>query len=104
MFETRDGDSSSGEIYLYHNRILLDLDLGEDARPLRETFKHFREITRVEGDNYWIKCLAVLRHDGELKMLFEFEDWSRWSISPANVERSFEILVGEVFPEALTQD
>jgi len=70
-------------------------------KHLRESFKRFREITRVDGDDYWIKCKAVLRRDGDFKMLFEFDDWSRWSITPANVDRAYEILIGDVYPESL---
>ena len=56
---------------------------------------------QLEGDDYWIKCLAVLRSDGDLKMLFEFENWDRWKISPANIERTYEILIGDAYPEAV---
>ena len=102
MFETRDGTSSGGTKFVYNGRERLPLELERtDRRALTDAFKRFREVTRVEGDDYWLKCLAVLRRDGDLKMLFEFDDWSRWSITPANVDRAYEILVGEIYPEAL---
>ncbi len=103
MFQTRDGRSSGGEIFLFNgsNRLEFNLDF-DDQDVIIESFKRLREVTRVEGDAYWIKCIAVLRRDGDMKLLFEFNDWSRWSITPANYERAFEILVGEVYPDAVS--
>lgn len=102
MFETRDGRSSSGEDFLYRGPERLDFKVNfDDQDKILEAFKRLREVTRVDGDAYWIKCLAVLRRDGDMRLLFEFDDWSRWSITPANVDRSYEILVGEIYPEAL---
>ena len=101
-FETRDGLNSDGEIFMFHKRTRISLKLGREIKTIVTNFKRFREITRVDGDDYWIKCKAVLRRDGDFKMLFEFDDWSRWSITPANVDQAYEILVGDIFPEALT--
>jgi hypothetical protein len=102
MFETRDGDSSSGTNFAYAGRRQLNIEFDfDDEDALLEAFKRLREVTRVEGDAYWIKCLAVLRSDGDMRLLFEFDDWSRWSITPANVDRAYDILVGEIYPEAL---
>ncbi|MBO6767354.1 MAG: hypothetical protein JJ901_03495 [Erythrobacter sp.] len=104
MFESRDGVSSGGTKFVYANRVRFPLELGRERRQITDAFKSFREVTRVEGDNHWIKCLAVLRKDGDFKMLFEFKDWKRWTISPANVERAYEILVGEIYPDAIAHD
>lgn len=101
MFETKDGNSSSGEMFLFHSGNRLPFRLGRDMKAITTSFKRLREVTRVDGDDYWIKCLAVLRSDGDMKLLFEFDDWSRWKITPANVDRAFEILVGDVYPEAV---
>jgi hypothetical protein len=102
MFETRDGVSSSGTTFQFHGRTLLDFDMPRDDRlRLTDAFKQLREATRVDGDNYWIKCLVVVRNDGDMRMLFEFRDGKRWSIGPANVDRAFDVLVGEIYPEAL---
>lgn len=102
MFETKDGASSGGEDFLFSgsNRLIFDLSF-DDQDEIIECFKRLREVTRVDGDDYWIKCLAVLRSDGDMKLLFEFDDWSRWKITPANVDRALEILVGDVYPEAV---
>ena len=72
-----------------------------DMKSITTAFKRLREITCVDGDDYWIKVLFVLRSDGEMKFLFEFDDWNRWKITPSNVDHAYEILVGEVFPEAI---
>lgn len=101
MFETQDGASSGGEMFMFHNGNRLPFRLGRDMKDITTAFKRFREVTRVEGDDYWLKCLAVLRRDGDFKMLFEFDDWSRWSITPANVDQAYAMLVGEIYPEAL---
>lgn len=102
MFETADGLSSSGEIFLYAGRKRLEMALDfDDQDSIIENFKRLREVTHVEGDAYWIKCNLILRSDGDLRMLFEFDDKARWKITPANVDRAFDILVGEVYPEAL---
>ncbi|BDG72858.1 hypothetical protein [Roseomonas fluvialis] len=102
MFETRDGRSSSGTDFQFAGRRQLSLEFAfDDMDVILDSFMALREATHVPGDAHWIKCLAVLRHDGEMKLLFEFKDWSRWSITPANVDRALEILVGEVFPEAI---
>jgi hypothetical protein len=102
MFETRDGRSSSGTVFQFSGRRQLTLEFSFDDQDLiLDSFMALREATHVPGDAHWIKCLAVLRADGEMKLLFEFNDWSRWSITPANVDRSLEILVGDVFPDAL---
>ena len=98
MFETKDGISSGGEDFLFHNGRRIDFD---DQDAIIENLKRLREITRVDGDDYWIKVIFVLRSDGDMKFLFEFEDWNRWKITPANVDRAYEILVGDVFPEAI---
>jgi hypothetical protein len=103
MFETRDGRSSGGTNFAFAGREQLDIDFEyPDQKAILEAFKRLREVTRVEGDAYWIKCIAVLRRDGDMRLLFEFNDWSRWSITPANYERAFEILVGEVYPDAIS--
>lgn len=103
MFETKDGVSSGGTKFIFHNGQRLPLDLERtDRSTITDSFKRLREVTRVDGDDYWIKCIAVLRADGDMKMLFEFDDWKRWKISPANVDRAYEMLVGEVFPDALS--
>lgn len=102
MFETSDGLSSSGEIFLYRRRTRLDFDLDfDDQDKIIESFKRLREVTRVDGDEYWIKCNVVLRSDGDLRMLFEFDNKARWTVTPANVDRAFDILVGEIYPEAV---
>lgn len=102
MFETRDGRSSSGTDFQFSGRRQLPLEFSFDDQDLiLDSFMALREATHVPGDAHWIKCLAVLREAGELRLLFEFKDWSRWSITPANVDRALEILVGEVFREAL---
>lgn len=103
MFETKDGVSSGGTKFIFHNGTRLPLDLERtDRRALTDSFKRLREVTRVDGDDYWIKCIAVLRSDGDMKMLFEFTDWDRWKISPANVDDAFAILVGDLFPDAVS--
>lgn len=102
MFETKDGVSSGGTKFIFHDGQRLPLDLERaDRRTITDSFKRLREVTRVDGDDYWIKCIAVLRSDGDMKMLFEFNDWKRWKISPANVDDAYAILVGEVFPDAI---
>ena len=73
----------------------------DDQDEVIEYFKRLREVKRVDGDGYWIKCLAVLRSDGDMKVLFEFDNWSRWKMPPANVDHAFEILVGGVYPDAV---
>lgn len=89
-----------GTPFLYRDGELLDLETGPERRALRENFLRLREITRVEGDDYWIRCLAVVRNeDKKFRMLFEFNDNSRWEITPANVHDSYRILVGDAFPE-----
>lgn len=101
MFETKDGVSSGGTKFIFHNGARLPLDLERtDRRLVTDSFKKLREETPVDGDKYWIKCIAVLRSDGDMKMLFEFDDWKRWKIGPSNAEHAYEILVGEVFPDA----
>lgn len=102
MFETKDGVSSGGSKFIFQNGQRLPLDLERtDRRTITDSFKRLREVTRVDGDDYWIKCIAVLRSDGDMKMLFEFNNWKRWKISPANVDDAYAILVGEVFPDAI---
>ncbi len=101
MFETRDGVNCTGQVFMFSEKELQEFNLSQDRKPMMEAFKRFREVTRVEGADYWIKCLAVLRSDGDLKMLFEFENWDRWKISPANIERTYEILIGDAYPEAV---
>lgn len=102
MFETKDGVSSGGTKFLFHNGNRLALDLvREDRRILADSFKQLREMMQVAGDDHWIKCLVVLRSDGDMKMLFEFEDWKHWKIGPTNVNEAYAILVGELYPDAL---
>ncbi|UWR01272.1 hypothetical protein K3729_18495 (plasmid) [Rhodobacteraceae bacterium S2214] len=100
MFETKDGISSSGTKFIFHDGKRLPLDLDRTGRrAITDSFKQLRSETQIDGDAPWIKCLAVLRRDGDMKMLFEFNDWSRWTISPATVDQAYAILVGEIFPE-----
>ncbi len=101
MFETKDGVSSGGEMFCFRAGVRVPYRLGRDMKTITTAFKRLREVTRVDGDDYWIKVLFVLRADGEMKFLFEFDDWDRWKITPANVDRAYEILVGDVFPDAL---
>lgn len=101
LFETRDGVNRTGQVFMFSDKEPQEFSLSQDRRLMMDAFKRFREATRVKGDDYWIKCLAVLRSDGDLKMLFEFEDWGRWKSLPANVDRAFEILVGDAYSEAV---
>lgn len=97
-----DAASKGGEPFLYSNGRRLSLEIRTVRKELRINFLRLREITRVDGDDYWIRCLAVVKNDGkQFKMLFEFDDKSRWEITPTNARDSYRILVGEIFPEAL---
>ncbi len=104
VFAAKNGSVEMVDFLFGPDRKRMFLEDREWFKPLRENFKRFREVTRVEGDDYWIKCKAVLRRDGDFKMLFEFDDWSRWSITPGNVGRAYEILIGDIYPEALEAD
>jgi hypothetical protein len=39
---------------------------------------------------------GLLRRTGAIRMLLEFDDLTRWPVTPARVERSFQILFGGV--------
>ncbi|MBO6767353.1 MAG: hypothetical protein JJ901_03490 [Erythrobacter sp.] len=101
MFETADGVSSTGEIFMFSQGKRLPFRLGRDMKEITNAFKDLRQATLVPGDDPWIKCLAVLRNDGDFQTKFEFDDIKRWSIVPDNVERAYEILVSDVYPEIL---
>lgn len=100
VFKTLDGSSASGELFRYRGQTRLVLDMSSDQRTTSDAFFRLREITVGDDGKPWIKCLvAVRREDKALRMYFEFEDASRWSISPANVEDARQILLGQAFPE-----
>lgn len=89
-----------GSSYLFSEENRLSLETINIRKDLRTNFLRLREITRVDGDDYWIKCLASVRNrDKQLKLLFEFEDTSRWEITPENVREAFQIIIGDIFSE-----
>jgi len=99
-----DAQKKGGSSYLYLGTERLSLETRPIRKELRENFLRLREITRVEGDDYWIKCLAAVKNEGKkLKMLFEFDDKSRWEITPSNARDAYKIVIGDVFPEALAE-
>ncbi len=101
MFETGDGVNSGGEMFRFRAGVRIPYRLGRDMKTITTAFRRLREVTRGDGGEYWIKVLFVLRADGEMRFLFEFDDWDRWKVTPANVDRAYENLVGDVFPEAV---
>lgn len=87
-----------GSSYLFSEKNRLSLETISIRKDLRTNFLRLREITRVDGDDYWIKCLASFRNgDKQLKLLFDFEDASRWEIAPENVREAFQIIIGDIF-------
>ncbi len=53
-----------------------------------------------KGDDYWDRCLAAIRYeDREFRMLFEFEDKTRWEITPTNAQDAYKLVFGDIFPE-----
>lgn len=101
VFETTDGDSSTGEPFRFRGETRLLLDVWKESRATKKAFLRLREITAGDDGAPWIKCLAVVRREGKaLRLYFEFEDASRWRIGPANAEDALRVLVGDAFPEA----
>jgi len=102
VFETEDGENSTGSVFSFKNGIRQRMSIYENIELLTDKFKELRKLTLVEGDNYWIKCnLIVRKSDGKMKMLFEFDDWSKWKVTPGNFDRAYEVLVGDLFSEIL---
>ncbi|UXM95244.1 hypothetical protein N5853_00885 [Bartonella sp. HY329] len=92
----------SGDIALYFKKKYISYSFGDELLDILNLFENFRDITRVDGDKPWLKCKAAIRKsDRQLKMLFEFDDLKKWSIGPNNLDKQYEILLGDIFPEAL---
>lgn len=99
MFEAEDQGGSS---YLFKDGTRLSLNDDYVFGELRQNFLRLREVTRVDGDDYWIKCLAVVENESkQLRMLFEFNDQNRWKITPVNARDAYSIIIGDIFPEAI---
>jgi len=88
-----------GDIFLFHEKEQYSYSFGDMRMEIWDLFVILRDLTRVEGDKPWIKCKAVIRSDGELKMLFEFDDEDKWNITPRNLDRKYDILIGDIFPD-----
>ncbi|RYG93337.1 hypothetical protein EU803_04360 [Loktanella sp. IMCC34160] len=89
-----------GSPYLFANGEYGSLNTRLFRRDLRENFLRLRDLTQIEGDDPWIRCLAMIRfEDRALRILFEFEDTTRWAIGPTNVHDAYRIIVGDAFPE-----
>ncbi len=100
VFETVDGDSSGGEKYIYRDTERLEHKFtNEEFDALLAAFKALRISTLVPGDVHWVACKVVAREDGDVQILFEFDDIKRWKIKPQNLDQSFAILVGDVYPQ-----
>ncbi len=97
------GDNSpESEFFVFKDGNRIDLDDDEIWDEAMTNFSRLREIIRVDGDDYWIRCLAVVKNEGKkFKILFEFDDASRWEITPANARDAYKIVIGDVFPEVL---
>lgn len=62
VFEAKDGLNSGKEDFLFSESKRLIFDLSFDNQDeIIGCFKRLHEVTRVDGDACWIKCLAVLR-------------------------------------------
>ena len=52
-----------------------------------------REAMRMDGSEPWAACLIrIERSTGKIAMDFEYEDPSRWAITPTNVRQMAETL------------
>lgn len=92
--------SPETEFFVFKDGVRLDIDDDDIWEEIIDNFTKLREITRVDGDDYWIRCLAAVKSQTrDFRMLFEFSDKNRWEITPSNVRESFEVLIGDVFPD-----
>ncbi|UXN06283.1 hypothetical protein [Bartonella sp. HY761] len=94
-------EEGGGAAFLYKNRVLYSYGFRDYQLEISNLWRQFRALTQVEGDKPWLKCKAVIRNDGSLQMLFEFDDEDKWSIGPRNIDQMYEIMLGDIFPEAL---
>ena len=90
-----------GPSFIYKDGVLYNYSFGDYRREMSNLWRQFRDVTQVEGDKPWIKCKAVMSQDGKFKMLFEFDDENKWQIGPSNIDDMYEIMLGDIFPEAL---
>lgn len=100
VFSYEEGGVIGGQSSLYKDEVQMKLHTRAVRKELRANFLRLREITRVDGDEYWSRCLAAIRNrDKNFKMLFEFDDPNRWKITPENAREAFQVIIGDIFSE-----
>ncbi len=104
-FSIDEDENTQVSPFLFTNGNRGSLEYLSTRHMVTSAFLRLREVTRVPNDDMWKAMLMVLRKDGgKLKFLFEFDDADRWAITPGNADESFRSLVGEVFPEAISDN
>ncbi len=98
VFTARNGSTEMIDFYFDQKNKRGFLEDRDWFKSLRNNFKALCNLKEIKKDNSWIKCKAVLHKDGAFKVLFEYNDSSRWSISPTNVSQAYKILISDILP------
>lgn len=102
VFVPRAGRSYEGELFRYHTTRRVPVSLGARQREAADMMFQIREIT-PHNDAFWKACIiGVEQSSGKVRILFEFEDASRWRVSPSTVEQTRAMLLSGLFPEAVS--
>lgn len=79
--------------YRYHEDGNWRADTPAAARQTLEKARALAEAMRVPGRTMWKACLLQISRPGpKLKADFEYDDPSRWNITPANLKQRVEEL------------
>ncbi|UXN73049.1 hypothetical protein N8D56_18780 [Devosia sp. A8/3-2] len=77
--------------YLYRPDGSWEAAIPTAMRPTIEKARELAAAMRVDGQESWKACLLQFHNPGpRIKADFEYEDHSRWDISPANLEQRVE--------------
>lgn len=87
IFEVGNGYiTNSGYIYTEEKIIPAIAEIEDDIDLIDEDVLELRDSIQGESGSRFIKLLVQISREGNIKVDFEFDDLSRWKVTPVNME------------------
>ena len=88
--------------YLFFQKRHIGYDFGFDLAAFFEILKEFKQADYAQTRKRWVKCKIAIANQGKkIEMRFEYEDKDKWKITPGNQHKRYEIILEDIYPEAI---